>query len=259
VGVSEHSTIATAEDVLTKWPLRPIAEMVYVNASNAPSTVEGVCRHTQFFLRANASDIHVFLGVFARQDYSPLLHQPWSVTHILDAGANIGMSAVWFATVFPHALVVAMEPEPDNYRLLRLNSQSLRARVKPIHAALAGHDGEVSVTTTGARTQESTGWAVRVAPGVGIHAYSLRTVQRRFMTQFDIIKIDIEGYELDVLNSTSAKETEALFASTRVVVCELHEDLAPGIVRVFRDVFSSDLWEHRQAGEYAYAFNRRLR
>jgi FkbM family methyltransferase len=212
----------------------------------------------QFAIRANASDIHVFLGVFSRQEYSTLLHTAGPVTHILDAGANIGMSALWFATVFPRAMVVALEPETDNYRLLHFNTQSLRARIKPIRAALSGTNGEVSVTTVGARTQDATGWAVRVAPGWGVRAHTLKALQKRFLTPFDIIKVDIEGHELNVLNSTSPREVEAMFASTRVVVFELHEDLAAGVSLLFREVFHAEMWKHVSGGEYSYAFNKRM-
>jgi FkbM family methyltransferase len=33
---------------------------------------------------------------------------------ILDLGANIGASAVWFAVRYPAAHIVAFEPHPDN-------------------------------------------------------------------------------------------------------------------------------------------------
>jgi hypothetical protein len=40
---------------------------------------------------------------------------------ILDAGANIGASAVWFATLFPNCRVVVIEPAPGNCELLKRN------------------------------------------------------------------------------------------------------------------------------------------
>jgi predicted O-methyltransferase YrrM len=40
---------------------------------------------------------------------------------IVDAGAHIGASAVWFASSFPESMVVMVEPAPENCNLLKRN------------------------------------------------------------------------------------------------------------------------------------------
>ena len=44
---------------------------------------------------------------------------------IVDAAANIGAGAVYFALKYPKAKLVAVEPEPDNYDLLVANTRDL--------------------------------------------------------------------------------------------------------------------------------------
>lgn len=40
---------------------------------------------------------------------------------IVDCGANIGTSALWFEAQFPSSEIVCIEPEPGNFALLRRN------------------------------------------------------------------------------------------------------------------------------------------
>jgi len=42
---------------------------------------------------------------------------------IIDCGANIGCASVWFATQYPKARILAVEPDPDNFRMLVRNSK----------------------------------------------------------------------------------------------------------------------------------------
>ena len=41
----------------------------------------------------------------------------------IDAGANIGLTSIYFANKFPNAKIVALEPEIDNYIILQKNIQ----------------------------------------------------------------------------------------------------------------------------------------
>lgn len=59
---------------------------------------------------------------------------------MVDIGANIGISAVYLATLFPHARVLAFEPSPDNLALLERNTKPLQ-RVQALPIALGERDG----------------------------------------------------------------------------------------------------------------------
>jgi hypothetical protein len=59
---------------------------------------------------------------------------------VVDAGANIGASAIFFAGNLPKALVIAIEPDLENFTLLCKNVEGLS--VEPVHGAIssaAGH------------------------------------------------------------------------------------------------------------------------
>ena len=57
---------------------------------------------------------------------------------VIDAGANIGAATLYFTLNMPDALVLAVEPDRENFRLLSKNVTGLN--VKSLHAAVASKD-----------------------------------------------------------------------------------------------------------------------
>ena len=141
---------------------------------------------------------------------------------IIDAGANIGISAVFFALTFPTARVVAIEPEAENFGLLVQNTKGLG--VHCLRGALSSQPGHVTVLDGGEGP-----WSFRTervsAPG-GIPCL---TVNDLFAEHLDtdvfpfLVKIDIEGAEADVFSHN----TEWV-PRTPVIITELHDWLLPG-------------------------------
>ena len=74
-------------------------------------------------LRGKSSDFRVFDEIFLKEQYNSHL-LPKNPKVILDAGANIGLSSVYFANRFPNAQVFALEPENSNYELLSVNTEN---------------------------------------------------------------------------------------------------------------------------------------
>jgi FkbM family methyltransferase len=64
------------------------------------------------------------------QDVTPL---------IIDPGANIGASTLWFASNFPGSHVVAIEPEKNNCELLRRNCRGLNYEL--LEGAISSREG----------------------------------------------------------------------------------------------------------------------
>src|SRR5438128_1024549 len=60
-------------------------------------------------IRPSTSDLRVVLKVLADHEYTTPL--PINPKLIIDAGANIGISALYFANRYPNARIYAIEPE----------------------------------------------------------------------------------------------------------------------------------------------------
>lgn len=139
---------------------------------------------------------------------------------IVDAGANIGASSVFFTSLVPDSQVVAIEPDPGNFKLLALNSNGLR--IEPVEAALSSAHGHVRL----------------VDPGQGHGAYRTEALngaekkdgQIRCVTIDDIyqqhsgqcfpfiVKVDIEGGEADLFSANTEWVKQ-----TPVLIIELHD------------------------------------
>ena len=157
-------------------------------------------------------DISDFLNRQRQQGLRPL---------IVDAGANIGISALYFSLVFEDAVVVAIEPEPGNFELLQKNVAG--RDVHCVQAALASSDGVARVFDPG---EGAWGYRAERDAAGDVPCISLDTVYQQFgradLFPF-LVKIDIEGGEEDVFGGNTA-----WLADTPLLIIELHDWLLPG-------------------------------
>jgi len=140
---------------------------------------------------------------------------------ILDAGANIGASAAYFAHQFPGARVLAIEPAADNFALLQANVAGLDVDARL--AAIGAQDGETTLVDPGEGE-----WGYRTqagAPGPRVAVLSaarlVAEARAAGLAPF-IAKIDIEGGEADLF----AGDTGWVDAFPLLIV-ELHDWLLP--------------------------------
>lgn len=183
-------------------------------------------------LRAGTSDFNVFKHIFVdpaysfrrqyfRRDmadrYRAILAQG-KTPLIIDCGANIGCSPLWFRCQYPEARIVAIEPEAENFRLLEQNIAG--ARIEALNKAVHSTRGKVGVVAGGDETAFRT---VAAADGAG----SIETVTIADVTEppdeLFIVKIDIEGFE----ETLFAANTEWI-DRTQLIIIELHDHLFPG-------------------------------
>ena len=81
----------------------------------------------RLLLRSNKGDRQAFEEVFVDQDYA--FFGAAMPRRVLDVGAHIGTTALWFLTKSPNTEIFAVEPDAANFALLTENlSYSSRAR-----------------------------------------------------------------------------------------------------------------------------------
>lgn len=136
---------------------------------------------------------------------------------IVDAGANVGASCLWFIEQYPDAAIVAVEPDPGNASILRRNMAPLD-QVTVLEAAIGPEPGFVQ---TG---DASVGWAVMTQRSTtGIPMVSVAQAAGHVAGgRLFLVKIDIEGFEGDLFSANVEwlDEVEA-------VVIEPHDWLLP--------------------------------
>ncbi len=92
-------------------------------------------------LRPGTLDRHIFLAVFARDEYRLAGLPPRSLGTVIDGGAHIGTFAVRAAPIAGR--VICLEPEPENFRLL-LHNVSRLPEVLAVPRALSDRAGAAS-------------------------------------------------------------------------------------------------------------------
>lgn len=192
--------------------------------------VPGVKHHIH--LRKKTSDIPAFEQVFITQEYD--FDPGCDPSIIIDAGANIGLGSAYFANRYPAARILAIEPEPENYQMLKKNA-ALYENVTPIKAALWFEDTELNIFDQGQGE-----WAYTVGEenlgGIGkTMALSIPHLMAAYdLPYIDILKVDIEGSEKELFTSNY----EEWLPKVRVLVIELHDHYKQGTSRQFFETIS---------------------
>jgi FkbM family methyltransferase len=189
-------------------------------------------------LRRGTTDWRTFQQIFVDRDYDlsrlarhaeimaafDAIVARGSAPLIVDCGANIGLSALWFARSFPAARVVAVEPEPANFALARRNCA--RANATVLNAAVASADSQVALVDPGLG---SDAFRTRAA-APGEPALAARSVpslvagaQAGAAVAPFLIKIDIEGFESELFS----QDTDWI-DDFPVLIIELHDWMLPG-------------------------------
>jgi hypothetical protein len=83
--------------------------------------LSGGSRRTEHWAdRQGTSDSEVFKDIFVRRNYRlPVYTRP---KLIIDGGAYVGYSSLYFSLKYPEAKIIAVEPEDSNFELLEEKS-----------------------------------------------------------------------------------------------------------------------------------------
>jgi FkbM family methyltransferase len=145
-------------------------------------------------IRRGTSDVSTFEQVFVEQEYDiPLEFDPAT---IVDAGANIGLVSVLFASRYPEARIVAIEPDADNFAILERNIRAY-PNITAVRAALWSRAGALRIANP-----EDEPWAFHVeeANHGAIAAVTVEDILGILgAVRLDVLKMDVEGAEVEVM------------------------------------------------------------
>jgi len=172
---------------------------------------------------------------------------------IIDAGANIGASAVYFSKLYPASVVLAVEPQESNVNLMRVNVDKLN--VKVFQAAIGCENGVMYLQDPG-----QSDWAFRVREtgdqpvDVLSPASLMSSVKDQNLFPF-IFKVDIEGGEGNLF-----RENIDWVDSFPLIVIELHDWMLPfqGTSRSFFKAITAYDFDVVYRGENVFCFNKRI-
>jgi len=173
-------------------------------------------------LRGRKADKITFKEIFMRKEYA--IDLPASVTpeFIIDGGANIGFTSIFFANRYPTARILSIEPDADNFGSLVENTKPY-PNITPVQSALWHRREVIHVVDRGYGER---GFMIdRDAEGTTLQAASIADLMEEYkLPHIDILKMDIEGSEKEVFEEGYS----FWLPRTKCLVVELHDRMKPG-------------------------------
>jgi FkbM family methyltransferase len=200
---------------------------------------------TPVYCRSQGPDFLVLYDLLGKNRCDYLFHNPPSL--IIDAGAHVGYATLFYANRWPNARIIALEPEAHNFELLRMNC-SAYPNVTTIQGALWYQRTRLRIINPDAPS-----WAFRVAEyserqtgNRPVEAYSVSDLLNLSgQSRISLLKIDIEGAELDVFANNPYPWLDKVDA----ILIELHDRFRPGSRHAFEDAVQRRLIKHFRQGE----------
>jgi len=133
------------------------------------------------------------------------------ITKILDIGAHKGFACLWFLDKYPSSKIICYEPNPNLLFLLRKNVKGLNVEVKNL--AVSSKSGKIYMVIENDSTRSFVGEKGNLL----VDVESLSEIVDNY-GPFDLMKIDVEGHEVDIINNTSPE----VFFKIGSIVGEAH-------------------------------------
>jgi FkbM family methyltransferase len=190
-------------------------------ASNSPFSVIvrlASGRTAGIVIRPFAGDIFILFEVLMERCYHvpDAILAPEAVEVILDCGANIGLTALYFAARYPNARIFSIEPNEENFEILKRNT-SAEPRIVPIRGAVVGRPRQFVRLTS-----HKPAWGNFISDndeGHEVPAFTIEQILRDHnLPHVDLLKVDIEGEEKHVFG-----EGQFMRYVSHVII-ELHGD-----------------------------------
>jgi FkbM family methyltransferase len=164
-----------------------------------------VVDYGSFRVRPAETDLYVFANVFRDYDVGRLARWLGGSPLVIDAGANVGafslVTLLVGKRIGERLEIVAVEPHPDNFGFLA--SQPFAASLKLRRAAVGAVAGAGSIVPGANAATHS----VAMASSGEVEVLALEPL----CTRETLLKLDIEGAELEVIKAGLPKNVDFLF------------------------------------------------
>lgn len=183
--------------------------------------------NSKVYLRPLSSDRDVFFQVFGNKDYEPVVdiyNQNFACEpkFIVDLGANIGLTSIYFSKIYKDASIQIVEPYADNAAMAELNLET--NRVKNYSVVKGGIWNKNALFRLDKQFRDGKEWSIRLTEDDkgDIKGYCIYEMLNAYNEPIDILKIDIEGAEKKLFeNPVYAKD---FLRKVKCVAIEIHDE-----------------------------------
>jgi FkbM family methyltransferase len=200
------------------------------------------------YIRSNSTDLLTFHQIFTFKEYEMNLW--FKPKFIIDAGANIGLAAVYFTRKHPNAKIIAIEPENSNFEMLKKNSKNYKNIFLHKRALYNQSNLVLNVIDKG---YGNWGFITEINDNLDsknivetVKTITIDEIIKEYDLEFvDLLKIDIEGGEKELFESNY----ENWLPKTKCIAIELHDGIKMGSSKSFLKAISKYNFSYHNKGE----------
>lgn len=183
----------------------------------------------RIYLEKDSSDPIVFIQILIQKEYDAVLkiinHYGILCNIMIDAGANIGLTSIYFKSIFPQIKIIALEPSSSTFKRLERNIRGNQMdNVQIIMKGLWSHKTQLAADHT---FRDGKDWAFRLVEASENEKNSFEVlsitdiINQNDLTYIDFLKIDIEGGEVNVFSKESNLDW---LNKVRLLAIEIHDE-----------------------------------
>lgn len=175
---------------------------------------------------------------------------------IIDAGANVGYTTIYFAHYLPFSKIYAIEPSNDNLNILKKNIFYVdkSVEIKLYQNALSEKKGMLYEISKDFR--DGLDWSINTVlnekgnvKGITIS----EIIEEHNLQYISLLKIDIEGAERFIFN---VENDLSFLKMTEIVAIEIHDEYA--VREIIYDILRENNYYLIESGELTIAINKKL-
>ncbi|MCF7800314.1 FkbM family methyltransferase [Candidatus Babeliales bacterium] len=200
-------------------------------------------KYKPFIIRKNTSDRNVFKQIFVLRDCKlPVKINP---KLIIDAGAYVGYSSIYFASKYPQAKIISIEPDKANFKILEKNTKNFK-NISLVNAGIWPSNENLKLVSS-----RDGFWATKTKKAKSGENYDIKgTTINQILKNFnydkiDILKIDIEGAEKELFS----KNYNSWLNKINIIIIELHDRFKEGCSEALYSAIKKYNFHKIQQGE----------
>ena len=187
-----------AREIVKKLGLFHVVYPAYTKYNYLHAMVLGSF-YRKLIIRKGTSDLETYGQIFVIKEYA--FDLGFSPKFMIDAGANVGYTCVYFKNRYPELEIITLEPEETNFEVLEENVSSFSG-IRCLQQGLWHKATQLVVEDIGLGKW---GFIVKevdddVEGSISATTVDLLLEESRF-DHIDILKIDIEGSEKEVFEN----------------------------------------------------------
>lgn len=218
----------------------------YRKQKNRESEIHSVVFHGhQLYYRTMTTDITLIVNIVVRRYGQYTIKLGKDIKGILDLGANIGLFSIKYASKYPQATFIAVEPDEDNYKMLKMNTACYH-NIITVQAGVWWRNAYLKVIDTGKGPYAYRVEETKIKNGK-IKGKTIDELCQEYQVPADVVKMDIEGSEYPIFENLD--QSSIWLEHTGLFIIETHDRLIPGCTNLVRSVLQKRKFKEKRDHE----------